>query len=673
MEKQYSEPIGPRKMGTPPADTPPVSRREIQAAVDALAGKKVINNKQIAAVVKQLVASGAIRAEAGPVVSAVLVNLEDIVARRDAAQRGSAMVNPLDERYFVGGERTADTAEEREAFAAVRGVQKGKTAAAKVETSLPPALYDATLEALGSPSGKKLADRIIRREDRADRLPSPSRKRDGVTRAPITEIQQSGEDRRIINSLPQDERQALVLSVRHRQNEFDIAEQMGITPKHAKDLIRKANEKITSAFDEFEKKTRTRLNKEKRREMYEQLMKQARSAFERTESREADAPNTPYTGPGSPQSYPPQQARGRKLPRPVTTIKRNRKGEVESGGKPMSFTYKTKEGEEVPKYYSRERLQKEYDARSVLPPESRPPLEKTALFRLNEQAKKGDFRAAVQLQRELNRMFGERGTYEPSPAMKKVNGEWVEAKPRRIKSVAEKRRGRNFQEAKSLGMGVSELSKGVQKASRPPRLSKEERRARAEGVEFPVSDERAAVEGRGKLSRKVGSEQAAELLRVRKQAEIELESEFRKGRIGPLTEQMQARIDEKLVDRMSEIMSTRNRRRDPEDTSGLPIGRSAPVPSPDRVRVDSSPKARPSIAELLERLQRIQKASGMKGVREHYKPIGPQPMDVVERPAPQQAPNRLPRARRKPIITRPGRGQSLKEHAFSVLAKRFGR
>lgn len=704
-----------------PAKKPVVSKPEIQAAVDALAKKKVVNTKQIAAVVKQLVFSGTVRPEAGPVLSAVLVNLDDIVARRDAAQRGSRLVNPLEERYFVGGEREADTAEEREALTTVRGL-KGRTPAPKVESSLPPALYDATLEALDSASGRKLADRIIRREDRADRLPSPSRKRDGVTRAPITELQQSGEARRVIDGLPEDQRQALVLSIRHRQNEFDIAEQMGITPKHAKDLIRKANEKITDAFDKFDKKTRTRLGKEKRREMYEQLMAQAAAASERAEP---EPPAGPYEGPGSPASYPPRTARAGKLPRPVTTIKRDKSGKVVGGGKEIKFTYTNEQtGKEVPKYYSRKILQAEYDKRSTIPPESRPPLEKTALYRLNEQARKGDFRAAVQLQRELNRMFGEKDLFKTTPAMKKIKGEWVKDPKGRVNTPEKKQRGRNFREAKGMGMGPSELAKKIQKDRKLPFLSREERASRDVGDEMPVSEGRSAVQspqidqadlrkrarilleekfrnGRigplraetesrirerlpetvkemtppRRLVEKVGVEQAAELIRVRKQAEIELETELRKGHVGPLTKEMQAEIDRELPVRMREIMSTPYRRKDPEEPSGLPIGRPRPVPSPDRA-APTPPKGPRSVMDVLARLKRIQRASGRKGVREYLKPIGPDP-DLVKEiriTTPPSAPMGKARSGgRKQILRTPGRGPGLREQAFSMLARRFMR
>jgi len=108
-----------------------------------------------------------------------------------------------------------------------------------------------------------------------------------------------------------------------------------------------------------------------------------------------------------------------------------------------------------PLYFKPETLQNIYDERAVFPEGARPPVEKTRLFRLNEAAKKGSVKAAIELRREMNRMFGTKKRYETSRTKNPKTGKYS-ARP---KTPAQKERSRARGEAKALGRGALELAK----------------------------------------------------------------------------------------------------------------------------------------------------------------------------------------------------------------------
>ena len=170
-------------------------------------------------------------------------------------------------------------------------------------------------------------------------------------------------------------------------------------------------------------------------------------------AREAEVSAMPYSGPGS------SRLRMRALGR-LQGIAKTRPGKE---GKPMTFqtgqpNYLFDNGK--PRYYSESKLQKEYAERSSFPEANRPPLEKTRLFRLNEAAKGGSVKAAIQLQRELNAMDGAKGRLKERRTMNPKTGKLS----KRPKTPAEQERSRARRESKALGDAPSDISRRITQA-----------------------------------------------------------------------------------------------------------------------------------------------------------------------------------------------------------------
>ena len=676
---QYKKPIGPQKMGDAPLPKKnSFSPAEIREAISLMSEAKApFAAGTIRSVIKKLVAEGKIRAESAPVISAVLVNIEDVIKRKDAASRVKQFVDPLekiDERYPIAGERDPGTGEEVEAMKRIRGLRKNQKASQGIETSLPPRLYDAAIEALDTDAGRKLADRVIKREDKADRIPLPGGRRKGVTRAPVTELLQSGDINKIIDALPEEQRQALMLSIRHKQNIYDIAEQMNRTPPQVEQMLEDAKRKVAQELITVEKRTRGRLNKEKRKEMFESLMVQAKGAEEREER--AKTPDEPYKGPGATGG----KVRMVGTPQPgdrVLTKPYDRK--TDSGGKPLNWTFK----DGKIRYYSNEKLEEMYNERSAFPEASRPPFEKSKLFRLNQMAKEGNAKAAILLQRTLNKMFGTKGTFEPSRTTNPVTG--VESK--QVKSVEEKQRGRAGREAKALGKTPTELALAVQKARPRMPMSRKDIKDLEEGRLEQVPG--GIV---GPARQKFTSKRVADLRRLVEKAKSE-----GVGSGDSLRQTVLNLMESERAEREAKAAAARNKKK-------------PKVKPKSGVKIESSPAEIRSLArkrgaytefsreERVKRLRDILRSRGAVMTPEEMGPHLPvevsNPVDVIEYYGP-AGPMRLvetrkagasvpeirsesakPRsvgpASRKPIYKRPGKGPSVKETLFSRMARKRG-
>jgi hypothetical protein len=662
----YKKPIGPNKANT-------FSKAEIQMAIELMAkAKDPFGKNTVRLLVNKLVKNQDITPDRAPVLAAVLFNLEDVIKRKDAASRVKQFVDPLekiDERYPIAGERDPGTGEEVEAMKRIRGLRKNQKASQGIETSLPPRLYDAAIEALDSDAGRKLADRVIKREDKADRVPLPSGRRKGVTRAPVTELLQSGAINKIIDALPEEQRQALMLSIRHKQNIYDIAEQMNRTPPQVEQMLEDAKRKVAKELITVEKRMRGRLNKEKRKEMFESLMVQAKGAEEREER--ASTPDEPYKGPGATGG----KVRMVGTPQPgdrVLTKPYDRK--TDSGGKPLNWTFK----DGKIRYYSNSLLEKMYNERSAFPEASRPPFEKSKLFRLNQMAKEGNAKAAILLQRTLNKMFGTKGTFEPSRTTNPVTG--VESK--KVKSVEEKQRGRAGREAKALGKTPTELAFAVQKARPKMRMSRKDIEDLKEGRLEQVP---GGVVGRRKP--KFTSKRVAELRRLVEKAKAE-----GVGSGDTLRQTVLNLMESERKER--EAKGAASRKKPQPQISPEPRG-AGPEITPAEVRaLARKRRARTefSPAEKMDRLRSILLSHGAVlnpremgphlpvDVTEYYGPSGRMRLvetrnagaSVPEIRSESAKPRSVGPASRKPIYKRPGKGPSVKETLFSRMARKRG-
>jgi hypothetical protein len=414
---------------------------------------------------------------------------------------------------------------------------------------------------------------------------------------------------------------------------------------------------------------RGRLNKEKRKEMFESLMVQAKGAEEREER--ASTPDEPYKGPGATGG----KVRMVGTPQPgdrVLTKPYDRK--TDSGGKPLNWTFK----DGKIRYYSNSLLEKMYNERSAFPEASRPPFEKSKLFRLNQMAKEGNAKAAILLQRTLNKMFGTKGTFEPSRTTNPVTG--VESK--KVKSVEEKQRARAGREAKALGKTPTELAFAVQKARPKMRMSRKDIEDLKEGRLEQVP---GGVVGRRKP--KFTSKRVAELRRLVEKAKAE-----GVGSGDTLRQTVLNLMESERKER--EAKGAASRKKPQPQISPEPRG-AGPEITPAEVRaLARKRRARTefSPAEKMDRLRSILLSHGAVlnpremgphlpvDVTEYYGPSGRMRLvetrnagaSVPEIRSESAKPRSVGPASRKPIYKRPGKGPSVKETLFSRMARKRG-
>lgn len=171
---QYKKPIGPAKMGTPPAINQGMpTESELSALWDELI--KIRSNRfsapNIKAAVAKLVKKGKIRESIAPVVRSYGVYGEDLIRRRDEAIDPVRAARGVDARYFLGGQSEAETAEERALLRIARTGEPGEKKLTPMDRprrslGIPDEAEQLLRRSLNTPAGRKLTESTVAYQQR---------------------------------------------------------------------------------------------------------------------------------------------------------------------------------------------------------------------------------------------------------------------------------------------------------------------------------------------------------------------------------------------------------------------------------------------------------------------------------------------------------------------------
>lgn len=176
---QYKKPIGPAKMGTPPAIN---QGRPTESELSAIWAEliKLRSNRfsapNIKAAVDKLVKKGKIRESIAPVASSYAVYGEDLIRRRDEAINPARAARGVEARYFLGGQSEAETAAERELLRTARTREPGEKKLTPMDRprrslGIPDEAEQLLRRSLNTPAGRKLTEATVAYQQRREGKP----------------------------------------------------------------------------------------------------------------------------------------------------------------------------------------------------------------------------------------------------------------------------------------------------------------------------------------------------------------------------------------------------------------------------------------------------------------------------------------------------------------------
>ena len=723
-------PYGPHlpTKSTPPielgsnSEVPDTLRPVFETVLGALSsklkkGEEFMGAPHVERVIGELVASGKVTKHIAPVMKMFAVTAHDMVARPEFLEKAKdlAKAKGLDERNLQIDEGATSPLKPEKAIveSVLRGQYTGKKEPLpRYETSLPPKMADFVSAVLGGEVGKNFADQSIKRQAMAGSIPVTYGRRE-VRDAPLTRMAAQGKAQDIIGQLSADDQQILKLAFRHNQNIYDIAEQMNLNPGEVSKRLDAAKKKVGKLYQQKivspKEAARTR---EKRAGKVETVARRSATTAHKIEERKKAEESEPYNRVGAMEASPKVATVDPKV-KPFKMPKT-------STGKPLDYMDK-KTGR--PKYYTAAQLAKMYNEKSARKGEplslaerrpvlgqGAPQVSQTKVALWNKLAREGNVTAAIKLARWKNGQYGKRMAQvgEMKVQMKKDwrTKEWVpktRVNPKtgkqepveRFETPRIKALKRNRNSAKDLGVTGSEVARMSEAGKLQSEKANTEqvkgknpldvlRRRFAEtrfrrGYHGPF-EKKTENEVQKIANETTPEEMAGSLL-------PKIRRKLRSGIQGPLEKRDADRTDrlamklfaEKLAKLEAKSRTPGNRG---TDASGNKTGTGihGDIEAMSRKMEEDGGDEEANIrriegetakrSKVADRLLRIRKALGKP---QYDKPIGPKPPSrgrVINEvnAAAEEAPE-LPKARRKPIYKRPGRGPGIKEALFSMLAK----
>ena len=351
-------------------------------------------------------------------------------------------------------------------------------------------------------------------------------------------------------------------------------------------------------------------------------------------------------------------------------------------GKPIFFRFKDSDRG---RFYKPETLEK------VLGPEGSDvltgvaPIEKTAYAKLNRASEKGSILAAALLAKKQQAGFKTGERVRESTKTTRRGKVFFDKKTGTFKPVYRKTAtGELMRGPGGEPIQETEILTPLMKARKA-----EKKESRALGRTPSEEAKRAERRERGNRTR------VKQVQTVEGAIRRGVEERIRKGKAGPLTakdaatlKKLQAqelgKYDPEMLDELRRLSRIRTRPETPKTSREI-------ADETAQLRAERNPS--PAIQRIL-RLERIIRAHGgippsqvpkpkpPYKVEEYYGPAGKTSIAreigpivpagrVIKLPMPVSS--RMGKATRKPIIKRPGKGPGMKEQAFAMLAKRFGR
>jgi hypothetical protein len=723
-------PYGPHQLAqsTPPMtlgaerEVPDTLRPVFETVLGALGGKlkkgeEFMSAPHVERVIGELVAAGKMDKHFVPVMKTFAVTAHDMVARPEFLEKSKdlAKAKGLDERNLQIDEGATSPLKPEKAIVenVLRGEYTGKKQPLpRYETSLPPKMADFVSAVLGGEVGKKFADQSIKRQAMAGSIPVTYGRRE-VRDAPLTRMAAQGKAQDIIAQLHPDDQQILKLAFRHNQNIYDIAEQMNLNPGEVSKRLEAAKKKVGKLYQEKiispKQAARTR---EKRAGKVQTVAQRGATTAQKIEERKKAEESEPYKRVGEMEASPKVATVDPKV-KPF-------KMPVTSTGKPLDYMDK-KTGR--PKYYTAAQLEKIYNEKSARKGEplslaerrpvlgqGAPQVSQTKVALWNKLAREGNVTAAIKLARWKNGQYGKRMAQvgEMKVQMKKDwrTKEWVpktRVNPKtgkqepvekfetpRIKALK-----RNRNSARDLGVTGSEVAR----MSEAGKLQSE--KANTEQVKgknpldvlrrrFAETKFRKGYHGPfEKKTEEQVKKLAAETTEEEMSASLapKIRRKLRSGIQGPLEARDENRVRNlamkllrKKIGKIEESSRTSGNRGIDASGNKTGTGIHGDIVAMSRKMEDSGAEEDANIrriegettkrSKVVARLLRIRKALGKP---QYDKPIGPElpsrPRVINEVNAAAEEAPELPKARKKPIHKRPGRGPGIKEALFSMLAK----